>query len=72
MQENLFSAPVEVDFDADPYEEKRVAAGRLATEFLVGQDEAFDLVLGFGSEAAARGALMQRWWRGEVELRSAA
>lgn len=72
MQTGLFDPSPEVDLDRDPYREKRSAARQLAAEFRIGEDEAFGLVLGFGSESAARRALLQRWWRGEVELREEA
>ncbi len=74
MHPRLFDqAPeVEVDLDLDPYREKRIASRRLAAEFRIDEAAAFDLVLGYGSESAARRALLQRWWRGEVELREEA
>jgi hypothetical protein len=72
VQTRLFDQSPETDLGHDPYGEKRSAGRRLATEFQVDEDEAFGLVLGFGSESAARKALLQRWWRGEVELRKEA
>ena len=72
VQTRLFDQSPEIDLDRDPYREKRSAGQQLATEFRIGEDEAFGLVLGFGSESAARKALLQRWWRGEVELREEA
>ena len=72
MQPQLFDQSAEVDFDLDPYREKRLASRNLAAEFQVDENEAFSLVLGYGSESAARKALLQRWWRGEVELRAEA
>jgi hypothetical protein len=72
MQTRLFDQPPELDLDRDPYREKRSASNHLAAEFRIGEDEAFGLVLGYGSESAARKALLQRWWRGEVELREEA
>lgn len=53
----------------DPYEVTRSAAHRLAHEFAITDQEAFDLILAFGSEAGARRVLRQRWWLGEVEMR---
>jgi hypothetical protein len=72
VQTRLFDQSPEVDFGHDPYRDKRSAGRQLAAEFRIGEDEAFGLVLGFGSESAARRALLQRWWRGEVELRDEA
>jgi hypothetical protein len=72
MQTKLFDQSPELDLDRDPYLEKRSASHHLAAEFRIGEDEAFGLVLGYGSESAARKALLQRWWRGEVELREEA
>ena len=69
MQQRLLDGQVDIDFSVDPYADKRAAGRRLAKEFTVEEHEAFDLVLGFGSEDAARQALAQRWWRGEVEPR---
>lgn len=70
MQTGLFDQSP--DFDRDPYREKRSASRRLAQEFRIGEEEAFRLLLGYGSESAAHKALLQRWWRGEVELREEA
>jgi hypothetical protein len=50
----------------DPYEARRRQARDLLEEFDVGEDHAFELVLGSGSAAAARRLLVRRWWRGEV------
>jgi len=72
MQRGLFDAELDIDYERDPYESVRAAGHRLATEFVIGDREAFDLVLGYGSEDAARRALVQRWWRGEVQPRAAA
>lgn len=72
MQSRLFDQAPEVDLDLDPYRETRSAGGRLAAEFRIDETDAFGLVLGYGSEAAARRGLLQRWWRGEVELRDEA
>jgi hypothetical protein len=72
VQSRLFDETPEVDLDLDPYRTKRLAARRLAATFQVDEGEAFGLVLGYGSESAARRALHQRWWRGEVELREEA
>lgn len=72
MQRDLFDQPPEIDFTVDPYAPKREAGRRLAEEFAIEAEEGFDFVLGFGSEVAARRALIQRWYRGEVELRDAA
>jgi hypothetical protein len=71
VQQRLFDQHAEVILDADPYSEVREGARRLVSEYEVTEDEAFDLVLGFGSEAAAQRALRQRWWLGRVELRAA-
>lgn len=73
MQPQLFDQQPDRDTPAaDPYENKRAAGRRLAAEFAVDESEAFDLVLGYGSERAAQEALTQRWWRGEIELRDEA
>lgn len=72
MQTRLFDQAAEVDLDRDPYRAKRSESQQLAAEFRIGEDEAYGLVLGYGSESAARKALLQRWWRGEVELREEA
>jgi hypothetical protein len=72
VQQGLFDQPVEIDYGRDPYVEERMAARTLAGEFAIGEREAFDIVLCHGSEEAARRALLQRWWRGEVELREVA
>lgn len=53
----------------DPYADKRAASERLANEFAIEDEDAFRLLLDRGSEMAARKALQQRWWRGEVERR---
>jgi hypothetical protein len=72
VQQPLFDRVVEFDLDRDPYHEKRAAGQRLAAEFEIDESQGFDLVLGYGSESAARRALVQRWWRKEVELREEA
>lgn len=72
MQQGLFDQPPEIDYDVDPYAAKREAGRRLADEFAIDAAEGFDLVLGYGSERAARRALVQRWYRNEVELRDEA
>lgn len=69
MQPRLFDhEAAAVDVTVDPYERKRAAGRRLAAQFGVEECEGFDLVLGYGSEEAARKALVQRWWRGEIDL----
>ena len=72
VQQGLFDQPPEVDLDADPYAEDRAAGHRLAVEFAIDDDEGLDLVLAFGSEERARRSLIQRWYHGEVRLRSEA
>lgn len=75
MQDRLFhrlDSDPEYDPDHDPYEDVRAAGARLASEFEVDADRAADMVLSFGSEAAARRVLEQRYMRGEVELRAKA
>jgi len=69
MQKGLFDISPTIDFNVDPYAAKREAGCRLAGEFLIEDREGFELVLGFGSEDGARRVLVQRWYRGEVELR---
>ena len=49
------------------------AAGqRLASEFYISEDDATELVLGYGSETAVRKLLTEACWRGELERREAA
>jgi hypothetical protein len=72
MQIRLFDQSSEVNLDRDPYSAKRSESQQLAAEFRIAEDEAYGLVLGYGSKSAARKALLQRWWRGEVELREEA
>ncbi|MBA2463241.1 MAG: hypothetical protein H0V45_16005 [Actinobacteria bacterium] len=69
MQQGLFDQPAEVDFTRDPYAEKRESGRRLAQEFAIDDEQGFDLMLSYGSERAARNALIQRWYRDEVERR---
>lgn len=69
MQQGLFDQPAEVDFSKDPYAEKRESGRRLAQEFAIDDAKGFDLMLAYGSERAARKALIQRWYRDEVERR---
>lgn len=69
MQRGLFDQPPEIDFSIDPYADKRDSGRRLASEFTIDEREGFELVLGYGSERAARRALVQRWYRNEVALR---
>jgi hypothetical protein len=71
VQQGLFDQPIEFDPEADPYVAVRSASTRLAAEYAISEDEAFDMILGYGSEAAARRTLRQRWWLGHVELREA-
>lgn len=71
MQQRLFDHEIRFALDEDPYEEVQVAGQRLASEYAIDESEGFDMILAYGSEAAARRALRQRWWLGEVELRSA-
>lgn len=72
MQQGLFDQSPVIDFSVDPYAGKRESARRLALEFVIEEREGFELVLGLGSEKAARKALVQRWYRNEVELRDEA
>jgi hypothetical protein len=58
-----------VDDSYDPYEELREPARRLASEYVIDEDEAFRAILAFGSESGARRILRQRWWMGQVEMR---
>jgi hypothetical protein len=51
--------------DHDPYDETKRAGGRLAAEFQIDVELATDMVLSFGSEAAARRAVVQRLLLGE-------
>lgn len=68
MQERLFeTGSRSVDPGRDPYVEQRDTARRLAERYGVPQAEAFDMLLGYGSENAVRRVLKQRWWRGELD-----
>jgi hypothetical protein len=68
MQDRLFDFDrAEVDLAADPYTEQRATAKRLADGYGIPEDEAFDLLLAFGSERSVRTTLKQRWWRGEID-----
>lgn len=68
MQERLFeTGSTHYDPTHDPYEEQRAIARRLAAGHGISEAEAFDMLLGYGSEAAVRRALKQRWWRGEID-----
>lgn len=51
--------------DHDPYDEVKRAGARLAAEFQIDAELATDMVLSFGSEAAARRAVVQRLLLGE-------
>jgi hypothetical protein len=68
MQERLFeTASAKVDMGRDPYAEQRTTARRLADGYGVLEAEAFDMLLGYGSENAVRRVLKQRWWLGELD-----
>jgi len=68
MQERLFeTGSAKVDSGRDPYAKERTTARRLADGYGVPEAEAFDMLLGYGSETAVRRALKQRWWRGELD-----
>lgn len=64
MQERLFEQEMTVEFDDDfdPYAEWREQAQKIAADYGVSAEEAFELILSRGSEFAARRALDQRWW----------
>lgn len=66
MQDSLFNTWQVVSVESDPYEEIRAAASPLAVEFGIGEAEAIDVILGYGSEDAARRALRQRILLGEL------
>jgi len=67
MQDRLFNSPGgQLDLTVDPYDETRETARRLAVAHGVPEEEAFDLLLGYGTEEAVRRTLKQRWWRGDV------
>lgn len=57
--------------DVDPYADVRKAGARLAKEFKVDCERATDMVLSFGSEAAARRTLVQQWLLGEEHSKAA-
>jgi hypothetical protein len=68
VQEPLFeTAQTHLDLARDPYEIERATASRIAVGYGIPEEEAFDLLLAYGSEGAVRRGLKQRWWRGEVD-----
>jgi hypothetical protein len=68
MQDRLFDFDrAVIDLVADPYAEQRAISKRLADGYGIHEDEAFGLLLAFGSERAVRATLKQRWWRGEID-----
>lgn len=67
MQDSLFDDTAPVDHDADPYDDLRAASRRIADDCEICPDEAFKLLLGFGSEFAVRRHLDQRWWLSKDE-----
>jgi hypothetical protein len=68
MQERLFDIGGDrLDHPLDPYKEDRAVAVRIASAYGIPVEEAFDLLLAFGSEGAVRRVLKQRWWRGEID-----
>jgi hypothetical protein len=73
VQGRLFDSPMGaealVDLSHDPYDELRVAAGRLVAEYTIDEEAAMQAIIGFGSESGARRILRQRWWNGEIEMR---
>lgn len=74
VQDRLFDRADDetVEFgDDDPYEGVKAAGRRLASEFEIDEDRATDMVLSFGSENAARRALVQRWLLDEEQLKAA-
>jgi len=71
MQDQLFDR-TDLDTDGhlqlgdhDPYDDMKRAGEKLAAEFQIDVERATDLVLSFGSEAAARRAVVQRLLLGE-------
>lgn len=77
MQDRLFDrAALDADGhlqsgDHDPYEDVKRAGERLAAEFEIDTEHATDMVLSFGSEAAARRAAIQRSLLGEEQPKAA-
>lgn len=69
MQDRLFDneSPLPVfDKDHDPYAEVRAAGQRIAKDYGqygIDAEKATDMVLAYGSEAAARRELDSRWWK---------
>lgn len=55
----------------DPYEDVKLAGERLAAELEIDEEQATDMVLSFGSEAAARRAAIQRSLLGEEQPKAA-
>lgn len=68
MQQRLFDQRADIDHEFDPYEDLRGPASTLAKEYGIDPEQALDMILSFGSEAAARRALDQRWWLGEKSM----
>jgi hypothetical protein len=60
------------DPETDPPDDPRSAGQRLALEFYISEDDATELVLGYGSETSVRKLLTEACWRGELERREAA
>jgi hypothetical protein len=77
MQDQLFDrSDLDADghlqsADHDPYDDVKRAGERLAAEFQIDVELATDMVLSFGSEAAARRAAVQRFLLGEERSKAA-
>lgn len=70
VQTELFDDTAdEYDDDVDPYDELRAEARRLMERYAISAEEAFDLMVGYGSKTAALRHLRQLWWVGDVQLR---
>lgn len=70
VQKELFDDTAdERDRDVDPYDELRAEARNLTERYVISSDEAFDLMVAYGSRTAAMRHLRQRWWLGDVQLR---
>jgi hypothetical protein len=72
MERTLPGPAGPADLESDPSDEPRAAGQRLASEFYISEDDALELVLGYGSETAVHKMLTERCWRGELERRVAA
>lgn len=70
VQDELFDdAADKPDDHMDPYDELRADAVCLGEQYAISAEEAFELMVAYGSRTAALRHLRQSWWLGEVQLR---